>query len=154
MRLQRCNGCRRYLRIYLSESLNKKSDQLYPHKKKNNKKSDLSGYEGHSKRTKKGSPSSDFRYVPVKQDTSLDKPSNTYTKRVLENKPKSQLSLRKSHFLLPLKSCHKSSSSSSEKFRKKKTFASFSRTDALKTPAPHRVTLENCFFEILSSFFL
>ena len=54
-------------------------------KKKNKKRPDSSGYEGQSENSRKGSPSSDFRYVPVKQDTSVDKPSKTYAKSVTNN---------------------------------------------------------------------
>ena len=72
-------------------------------KKKNKKRQDLGGYEsqfppltqncvssvtnneGQSESSKKGSPPSDLRCVPLKQDTSFDKPSKTYAKSVLKN---------------------------------------------------------------------
>ena len=63
-------------------------------KKKNKKRKDSGGYEGQSEGSRKGSPSSDFSFVPVKQDTSFDsvlknlKPSNYPEKK--EGRPYNQ----------------------------------------------------------------
>ena len=54
-------------------------------KKKNKKRQDSSGYEGPSENSKKTSPSLDFRYLPVKQNISLDITSKTYANSVLKN---------------------------------------------------------------------
>ena len=54
-------------------------------KKKNKKRQDSSGYEGQSENSRKISPPLDFRNLPVKQNTSLDIPSKTYSNSVLKN---------------------------------------------------------------------